>query len=236
MTPPTHASRTRSSFIYYPFGGETGLILLPHSSQRSPRQLGGDRWAHGAHGRRGRGRGRGRQVSVSRFEGRLGGAVGTGRAGLAGWRCRRDTIPLSPNTFLAPRLATLQGAGGLGAPRPGGRGRGRPASTERRPQARGPGGHVSPAPLHSHVWPQGRRHHPQVHKRRNRGRDYVIAYLEGERAGGQPPLGPAAPGRPSRASERGAALRGAPPRGSLRGASVTETAFTRVHTCACVCM
>lgn len=103
MTPPTHASRTRSSFIYYPFGGETGLILLPHSSQRSPRQRGGDRWAHDAHGRRGRGRGRGRQVSVSRFEGRLGGAVGTGRAGLAGWRCRRDTIPLSPNTFLAPR-------------------------------------------------------------------------------------------------------------------------------------
>lgn len=89
MTPPTHASRTRSSFIYYPFGGETGLILLPHSSQRSPRQLGGDRWAHGAHGRRGRGRGRGRQVSVSRFEGRLGGAVGTGRAGLAGWRRHR---------------------------------------------------------------------------------------------------------------------------------------------------
>lgn len=29
--------------------------------------------------------------------------MGTGRAGLAGWRCLHDTIPLSPNTFLAPR-------------------------------------------------------------------------------------------------------------------------------------
>lgn len=29
--------------------------------------------------------------------------MGTGWAGLAGWRCRGDTIPLSPNTFLAPR-------------------------------------------------------------------------------------------------------------------------------------
>lgn len=64
----------------------------------------------------------------------------------------------------------------------------------------------------------------------------MIAYLEGERAGGQPPLGPAAPARPSRASERGAALRG-PRHEAACGARLSQKqpshVCTHVHVCAC---